>query len=256
MTPFSYYSGAGNTFLLVDNRKKQFPLQAVASCCQKEGADGLILVEKSAQADFRMRIFNLDGQEAEMCGNGLRCLIHYLNKQGFSLPLYRIETKAGLQMGWFEEEAICTRLPAPIHLNWDLSLHHKGEVYHLHHLNTGVPHTIQFVESVETVDVNDLGRFLRFHPLFAPAGTNMNFVSLRSDGIAIRTYERGVEAETLACGTGAVAAAVAARKLFQYIFPLKVFVRSGDCLEVSEEEGGLTIRGPATPIRDGHFELT
>lgn len=256
MIPFSYYSGAGNTFLLVDNREKVFPLQAAAHVCEKEGADGLLLLEKSSLADFCMRIFNRDGHEAEMCGNGLRCLIHYLDRQGCSLPLFRIETKSGIQMGCLKQETVYTRLPNPTSFRWNLSLDHGGKTHLLHHLNTGVPHTILFVESIDSVDVEGFGRFIRNHPLFAPEGTNMNFVALKQQGIEVRTYERGVENETLACGTGSAAAAIAANKLFHYPFPLKVFVRSGEALEISLEADGISISGPAKHVRDGQFSLT
>lgn len=253
MIPISHYSGAGNTFLIVDNRKGQVPLHALHSMCETEETDGVLLLEESHVADYRMRIFNRDGKEAEMCGNGLRCFIHYLRKLSIFLPLYRIETKAGLQKGWVEKETICTELPPPKNLRLNIQL--KEFSSPLHHLNTGVPHTIQFVESLDPLDVEKKGQMIRNHPFFAPEGTNVNFVLLQEEGISIRTYERGVERETLACGTGAAASAIIAGHLFNLPFPLSVGVRSREHLKIFLKDDFITIHGPATHLRDALFAI-
>jgi len=216
------YSGAGNTFLLVDNREEA-PLPPVP-----EELDGLLSVEPSREADFKAHILNRDGSEAEMCGNGLRCFIAFLERD-LALPKrrWRIETLAGTYTAWSEGDEVCVEMLPPSEIRWEVA-------ENLHFLNTGVPHVVRFVPSVKEVDVEGEGRELRNSPLFAPAGTNVNFVALQEDGtLKIRTYERGVEAETLACGTGATASALAASHLFHLPSPIKIHVQSGDVLTLS-----------------------
>ncbi len=237
------YSGAGNTFLVGDNRSHRFDEQTAASLCQHEGVDGLILLEDSTHADAKMRIFNSDGSEAEMCGNGIRCLIHYL---GVKKSTYLIETLAGLQEGWLTEKGVAIRLAPPSQLRLNLP-------YDLHFVNTGVPHAVYFIDRVDTIAVNEIGRALRFSPLFAPAGANINFVALQEDGsIALRTYERGVERETQACGTGATAAALIAHKVHALPSPIRVGVRSGETLKVSfnDDWSEVVLEGPILVLKE------
>ena len=155
-----------------------------------------------------------------------------------------IETQAGKYKGWFVNDEIAVRLPAslqqPLHLSDNL-----------HYLNTGVPHAVTFVESIEKIDVAALGNHLRFSPLFAPAGANVNFVALRQNGsLAIRTYERGVEAETPACGTGATASALIANKVHQLPSPIDVYVRSGERIKIffNGDWSEVTQQGPVKLI--------
>lgn len=188
-----HYSGAGNTFFLIDHRKHFFALDQIPLLCEQQGIDGCILVEHSTVADASMRIFNRDGSEAEMCGNGLRCFIHFLKELGIQREIYHVETLAGIQRGWFvDQEAghLCIELIPPQDLKLNLS-------DNLHFLNTGVPHAVCFVEEVDTIDVEAQGKHLRFSPLFAPAGANINFVTIRNHyTISVRTYERGVERDS------------------------------------------------------------
>jgi len=234
------YSGAGNTFFLADNRKATFDIQQVHALCKMGHVDGLILAEETLDADARMRIFNSDGSEAEMCGNGLRCLIHFLRAEGVERQVYCIETLAGRHTGWFAGEEVCVQLPKPKNLKLHLATD-------LHFVDTGVPHAVQIVPDLDNVDVSSWGKRLRSSPLFAPAGANANFISLLMDStLAVRTYERGVEAETQACGTGATASALIAHKLFQLPSPIKIKVRSGEILKISfnHDFSEVTLQGP------------
>jgi len=229
--PFIKLVGSGNDFVLVDCTRKHVAGAGLKKLAQKmclrqfgAGADGLLAAERSVRADIRMRIFNADGSEAEMCGNGARCFALWFlathKKQKMS-----IETKAGIvyaesvpgtraqRKGGSREKSSCSRvriqLPDPTHLRFNVPLAVLGRKITVQHINTGVPHTVVFVEGLEKMDINTIGREIRNHAHFAPGGTNADLVQITGDhAIAVRTYERGVEAETLACGTGAVAAAI------------------------------------------------
>lgn len=240
----TYYSGAGNTFLLADNRAGCFEIQKLLGSIGE--ADGVILVEKGKLSDASMRIFNRDGSEAEMCGNGLRCLIHFLRELGVERQRYEIETVAGKHEGWFVEEEVCILMAPP----YDLRLH---VAKNLHFVNTGVPHAISFVENLEGVDVMSEGHKTRHSPLFAPAGANANFASINPDGyVLVRTYERGVEGETLACGTGACATALIAHKIHHLPSPITVQVRSQEKIKVSFDKNWsyVTIQGPVRILKE------
>lgn len=248
---YSHYSGAGNAFFIFDNRKENFPLACISEICRQHGLDGVIFLESSKNADYKMRIFNRDSSEAEMCGNGLRCFIKYLKELGFCQKTYVIETKAGIHTAWLQEEGVCVHMRPPSQLKWNLAPN-------LSFINTGVPHAVLFVPSVDSLDISVEGPKWRFHPFFAPAGANVNFVSLRDENsIFIRTYERGVEGETLACGTGAVASALATAYRHSYSSPLEVFVRSGEILKISftKDFKNIEMEGPATLIKRGSFSL-
>jgi len=189
------------------------------------GADGLLILEKSRLADVRMRIFNSDGSEAEMCGNGARCVALFisakrkaqrpaLNDRSASRFLREvakidIETKAGIIKSEVRDNFVKIKLTDPKGIKLDIPVKINNRTIRVNFINTGVPHTVIFVEGLQTIDVKKLGSLIRYHRIFAPAGTNVNFVEVTDNqAIKIRTYERGVEAETLACGTGTVAAAL------------------------------------------------
>lgn len=235
------YSGAGNTFFLTDNRNALFDVKEIPALCSERDVDGVILIEQSPHADAFMRIFNRDGSEAEMCGNGLRCCIRFLKELGILKERYHVETLAGMQKGWCVEDEVCVQLSSPT----NLKLHLTPQ---LHFVNTGVPHAVVFVDSIKESNVEFEGRSLRLSPLFAPAGANINFVQLRKDSsLDLRTYERGVEAETQACGTGATAAALIAHHLYHLVSPIDVWVRSKERLKISfnRDWSEVTLLGPA-----------
>lgn len=235
MTPFSKYSGCGNDFILIDNRLQRFfPDRAcILRLCSRQGgigADGLILLEPSRKADYRMRIFNADGGEAEMCGNGIRCLIAFIRELGGVSKHYRIETMHSLLQTAIQGEKISVEMPKPQDIRWSMQL----DAHSLHFLNTGVPHAVLFVDDLNDDKWMALAPSIRRHGAFGTAGTNVNFASLTPSGnVLVRTYERGVEGETLACGTGATATALAAAKCYRLPSPVRVLPRSNEPLEIS-----------------------
>jgi len=216
---FAKLVGAGNDFVLIDNRvdKITSPAQLRKLACEMcdrkfgVGADGLLVLENSKSADLKMRIFNADGSQAQMCGNGVRCFAFYfssaeLKKKKSSLVL---ETLAGKVKAHVNGDNIRINLTQPKDLKLGISLKVRGRIIKVNFIDTGVPHAVIFVEGLEQIDVKNLGREIRYHNYFAPAGTNVNFVEvINFDTIKVRTYERGVEDETLACGTGVAAAAL------------------------------------------------
>ncbi len=212
--------GSGNDFIVIEPQKGLDYIDFTKKVCARQtgiGADGVLIIEDSKTSDYKMRIINADGSEAEMCGNGARCTAAYIvANYKPTKALFAMETLAGEVLGEAQGEIARVRLSDPKDYMSDLNITVAGKKMTVHHIDTGVPHTIAFVEGLQEVDVNTLGRLIRNHPRFAPRGTNVNFVELASpEGgksgnsmVAVRTYERGVEAETLACGTGAVASAL------------------------------------------------
>ncbi|MGE5280677.1 MAG: diaminopimelate epimerase [Deltaproteobacteria bacterium] len=213
--PFVKMEGAGNDFALVDARRAHRavcrPAFARRICDRKfgAGADGLLVLLASRQADVRMRIFNADGSEAGMCGNGARCLALYYGRRS-GKKTFSVETAAGVQEARLTGPAsVRLRLPDPTDIRLGRTVRLKGRTLEVDYIDTGVPHAVVEVEDLERVPVLELGRAIRRHELFMPSGTNVDFMRIRdARRIDIRTYERGVEDETLACGTGSVAAAV------------------------------------------------
>lgn len=265
---FSKYSGCGNDFVLIDNRSGDFPINHpdyIHRLCQRHqgiGADGVILLESSVACDGKMRIFNSDGYEAEMCGNGLRCLAQFMNELGFPKKYYTIETMLSDLSIDYVGEHIKTTMGTPSDLRLNLQLTIDEIPLLVHYLNTGVPHAVCFVDDIEKAKVFSLGRSIRMHPEFASKGANANFVQLISPTeLSIRTYERGVENETLACGTGAAAAAIIAACQYHLNPPLQVKTRSGDILIIdfditaSGEFIHVTQTGPAKKNFSGIIEL-
>jgi diaminopimelate epimerase len=238
--PFAKLSGSGNDFILIDNRSSSLEetnLEAfIVGICRRRlsvGADGVILIETSETADFRWRFFNSDASLADMCGNGARCAARFAFLQGICGTLARFETGAGLVEARIEGVRVKVKMTDPKDLKLDLRIDLASGSITVSSVNTGVPHVVVLADDIEKVDVGGMGREIRFHPLFAPAGTNANFICRESAGeIAIRTYERGVEGETLACGTGAVAGALVAAGKLGLTSPVRVRTRSGEQLTV------------------------
>lgn len=266
---FTKMNGAGNDFVMLDNRDLKLSLnrgQIVALCDRHRGigADGLICVEPGTQgADFRMRYYNADGGEAEMCGNGARCFGRFVNHlhQG-SLKTVRFETLAGLIEAELIGDEVRLQMSQPQALNLGQELSVRGRPLTVHSLNTGVPHAVVQVEDLAAVAVREDGSALRHHEAFAPKGSNANFMAVRGPShIAIRTYERGVEDETLACGTGMVASALIHHELSGDPGPIAVSVAGGDTLRVGFEKVGpadyrqVTLLGPADITFSGQISL-
>jgi len=233
-------SGSGNDFILIDNRSGEisdsrmvFLARALCRRRVSVGADGLILVGPSDRADFKWRFFNADGSEAEMCGNGGRCVARYAFLRGLAGKEMTFETLAGPIRAWVDGARVKIQLTPPRGWSLDQGLSLNQDFRSVDFINTGVPHALVWVEDLEAIDLPTLGPLIRFHPQFQPAGTNVNFVQLKEGGVlSIRTYERGVEGETLACGTGAVAAASLAYLKHNLTPPIPVQTRGGERLTV------------------------
>jgi diaminopimelate epimerase len=246
--PFFKMSGSGNDFILIDNRKNILKgvnlARLVRTICRHRlsvGGDGVILIERprSRRFDFRWRLFNADGGEAEMSGNGGRCAARLAHLIGAAPKKMAFETLAGPVRAEVDEGGrgrparVKIEMPAPKDLQLDVKIRVEGETYLGHFVNTGVPHTVLYVEDLDGTDAFSLGRAIRYHSLFQPAGTNVNFVKLKNARRAdMRTYERGVEEETLACGTGAVAAALISGALSRGTSPMDLRQKSGMPLRV------------------------
>lgn len=240
--PFVKYSATGNDFIVVDNRKSLLPdasalFFARRACLRAEGigADGLILLERSRRADAKMRIINADGSEAEMCGNGSRALAHFAFYAGCpAKKSMEIETLAGLiRASVTGKDTVRVRLTEPSGLNKGIKINCAGKKRSGHFLNTGVPHFVVFVKDLDGVDVPGEGRCIRHHAFFRPYGTNVDFAQVMGRGLVrVRTYERGVEDETGACGTGSTASAILGVLTQGLALPVRVRTRSGETLKV------------------------
>ncbi len=237
---FTKVNGSDNDFVVIDNRRNVVSnrVSFAKYICQRRlsvGADGLILIEGSRRADFKMRIFNPDGSEAEMCGNGARCVALYVSLRILDRrSKLKIETKAGiLEAEIMAKDRVKLKMSNPVNLRLNLKVKIDKKAKEVFHINTGVPHTVLFVPDITKADVYNTGRKLRFHACFKPQGTNVDFVKVRDrSSIYMRTYERGVENETLACGTGAVASAIIAHLRKGVRSPISVHTRSGEVLRV------------------------
>lgn len=237
--PFMKLSGAGNDFVVINNLEGIVSYENtdfVKKICQRRmsvGADGILLVEHAEGVDFKMRYFNADGGEVETCGNGARCISKFAYVNGIAPKRMRFETKAGIYESEIVGSDVKVRMsdPTDIRLNFPLQL--KDGVHNVCFANSGVPHVVFFVEDLERTSVVDLGRQTRYHDDFKPAGTNANFIRIKNpQAIDIRTYERGVEDETLACGTGAIAAAVVSALLGKVTPPVALQTASGSVLKI------------------------
>lgn len=271
MIHFWKMNGAGNDFVVVDNRENQLSLsrEEIALLCQRQrgiGADGLLAVEPAEDrsengADYRMRYYNADGGEAEMCGNGARCFAAFVNRlNGGQLEQVSFETMAGVIQAQFLGDTIRIDLGRPQDQKLNDNLKVNGEQVTVHSVNTGVPHAVVTVDDLENTDIRTLGSALRHHAHFAPAGSNINFMQIEApDHISIRTYERGVEDETLACGTGMVACALMHHQLNDAPLPVRITVRGGDTLLVDFDRNAdgdienATLTGPAEFTFEGTF---
>lgn len=242
---FHKMTGAGNDFILLDNRQNKYSnlsKSQIANLCNRHfgiGSDGLMMVENTQNdnsSKYMMRYYNSDGGEADMCGNGARCFANYLdfitqnNKK--DLPFL---TQAGMITAKFYDEDVCIELSEPSQADLDIQVNIDNKNYNTHHINTGVEHLVYFNSNVDNIDIKTLGSKLRWHKTFQPKGANVNFVEIIDDNyIKIRTYERGVEDETLACGTGMVASAI--------IYYLKNLMQDENSSELKNLEISKTIK--------------
>jgi diaminopimelate epimerase len=267
MLRFTKMNGAGNDFVLLDNRAEALRLTTaqIARLCDRHrgvGADGVLVLERPTNgADFRMRYYNADGGEAEMCGNGARCFARFADRAAGPLKQLTFETPAGTIGAQLAGELVTLQMSQPNDLRLGLELPIGGEKIRAAYIDSGVPHVVLPVAKIDEVDVRSLGAALRHHPMFAPRGANANFSEQRGPhAIAIRTFERGVEDETLACGTGVVASALIFSSHENVAGPIDVLVRGGDTLQVDFSREGnrftnVTLTGPADFVFDGTIDI-
>ena len=264
---FTKMNGAGNDFVMLDNRLGDLQLERaqIVQLCDRHrgiGADGVLVLERPANgADFRMRYYNADGGEAEMCGNGARCFARYTSRVAGPVEQLSFETPAGVIAAELHGENVTLQMSEPKDLQLNLQLTALGETVRCHYVDSGVPHVVVPVAEIAPVRVRELGSAIRHHEKFSPRGANVNFLEKRgAQSIAIRTYERGVEDETLACGTGVVASALIFAATEDVAGPITVLVKGGDELTVnfSRQSGQfshVTLSGPADFVFEGTVEL-
>lgn len=286
---FFKYSATGNDFILIDNHERQFrgdETGLFAGLCARKtgiGADGILLIEAPCRAEcaFTMRYFNRDGRESEMCGNGARASAYHAASTKLASDAMRFEVSGEVYHAWVAGDRVDLLMQTPRDLrvkpgvvasfNKKISTLLKGRVARAEEIvndeemkleeggfvNTGVPHYVLFASNIDMLDVEMIGRELRHHPAFAPAGTNVNFVEVRDPShVKLRTYERGVEEETLACGTGATAAALFTHLIHGAAFPLRLQTCGGELVvsrDVATER--FVLQGHVERVFTGEFEL-
>ncbi len=255
-------NGTGNDFIIVDNRtgvlaEEELIPFAIAKCPRRSaiGADGVMLIEPADKADFTMRLFNADGSEAEMCGNGIRCVALVALECGAADTAQRIDTLAGLIGATVTGNVVRVQMTPPGDVELIEGLSAAGQSFDVRFINTGVPHAVIYVDDTSAVPIVEWGRAVRTHERFASAGTNVNFVQLAADSLRIRTYERGVEDETLACGTGCVASAAVAVEEGRLESPVALEAEGGTLTVHIEVEAGVAagaaLEGPAEVVCRG-----
>ena len=263
-------SGAGNDFLVVEPVPKGVNVKKLApKACERTkgvGADGLLLLERSKKADYKMRIINADGSEAEMCGNGARCMAAYIVKNRKPrAKIFTMETLAGIIQAQAQGEVATVTLSDPKDYRANITLNLNGKKLSVSYIDTGVPHAIVYVHDLEKIDVAGIGPSIRHHNYFQPRGTNVDFVEIiRHNFVDCRTFERGVEGETKACGTGSVAAGIVsylkANPSANNIQKAKMNVKtkSGEVLEVTFDitkgrSHNVQLKGSAKFIARGEY---
>ncbi len=266
-------TGAGNDFVLIDNRDAHISLRwnllAPAICNRRfgVGADGLLVLEKSTRADFSMKYFNADGSFGGMCGNGGRCAAaHVMADSGAKEVSF--DALGHVYHARLEQALVHLEMKRVTSLRTNLKVKFMDNLVTAHYVDTGAPHAVVFAESLpETLlttvrheGIKEIGSAIRYSKRFAPAGTNVDFVTIVNPGtISMRTYERGVEDETLACGTGAVASAIAASAVAGMIPPISVLTRSNEVLTIyfrrrREAYTSIELAGPAQKVFEGSYD--
>ncbi|MEW6377970.1 MAG: diaminopimelate epimerase [bacterium] len=265
---FFKMSACGNDFILIDNRQNLLDNAGASEFVQKVcrrrialGADGVIFLRPSQAADFGMGFFNADGREVEMCGNGARCLARFAYLNGVCPARMTFETQAGMIEAEVDGPQVKLKMDYVLNPAPPFPLRVNGEDRQVFFLKAGVPHAVYLVEDLEQEDVIGVGRATRYHAHFQPQGTNANFIQVIGPReIAIRTYERGVEDETLACGTGSIASSIICASLGKVASPVSVVTRSGCVLKVyykqtAGEFGNIYLQGEARVIAEGNLWL-
>ena len=265
---FAKMSGTGNDFVVIDHRRMLIAeadqAEFVRKVCRRMfsiGADGVILIENSDTVDFSWRFYNGDGSVAEMCGNGARCAARFAYARGIAEKTMKFETLAGIiEAEILDDDEVSLLMTEPVDYKKGLSAKLGGVEREISFMNSGVPHAVLLLDGDMDIPVKEWGHTVRFHELFQPAGTNANFVQPLEDGaIRVRTYERGVEDETMACGTGAVASAIFAAEKGVCSSPVRVTTSGGEQLKIVfdlQEDGhaeNVYLQGPARIIYIGQL---
>ncbi len=260
-------SASGNDFIVIDNRSGKVNerfhdisefVKKVCRVHHSVGADGVILIENSKEQDFCWRFFNADGSEAEMCGNGGRCAARFAYMNGIAKQKMAFETIAGtIKAEVHGGGKVKLQLTKPTDLKLDYPVGLDDKELFVSSVNTGVPHAVLLVTDIDYVPVEELGRMIRYHKIFGEKGTNVNFVEARDKkNVKVRTYERGVEGETLACGTGAVASAVILAEKGLVKSPVNIHTRGGEVLKIyidGDVNGDVYLEGDAKIIYVGNM---
>lgn len=262
---FVKMSGAGNDFIVLDNMDSSLDTVITARLIKhlcvrglSVGADGLLELRSDPEYPFRMKYYNSDGNRAEMCGNGGRCIVGFAASTGI-VPcegLIRFRSDAGVHSAEIvgpNDVRLWMTEPEIHYLNRGFDL--ESAHLRLSFLNTGVPHAVVMIDESEDISFSELAPSLRKHSLFGKAGTNVDFVSITGDSeLEMRTWERGVEGETLACGTGAVASAICAAGIHGMLLPIDISVKSGRTLRVGKDNNGWWLQGEAKAVYSGIIE--
>jgi diaminopimelate epimerase len=258
---FTKMSGAGNDFIMLDNRSEQIQLSEahIAKWCKRGtgiGADGLILLEKSGSYDFAMRYYNADGRLGSMCGNGGRCAVRFAFLSGITKTRFSFEANgARYDAEILDDGRVKLKMQPPK----DFRDEFQVEGFKSFYIDTGSPHAVVYVNGLNDFDVFHVGRAIRHNATHFPAGANVNFIEpMSSDTLRIRTFERGVEAETLACGTGCVAAALVGYKTGRIRSThVKLVVQSGDTIDVEFDDAmqDVFLIGSADVVFRGEIDL-
>lgn len=267
---FTKLVATGNDFILIDNARKKVESKvgnlsrfAKIVCDRRHsiGSDGLLVLEGSHNADVTMRIFNPDGSEAGMCGNGSRCIAYYTANRDITGDKLSIETKAGILHAIVRKNMVKIEMMQPKDFRNTVSVAMGHAHVALSFINTGVPHAVCIVRKLHSIDVKKVGRYIRRHRVFAPEGTNVDFIKINGrHAISIRTYERGVEGETFACGTGSVAGAIIASEMKNVRPPVRVGTFGRDVLRVYFRKEGdvykdVYLEGEVKLIFDGALKI-
>ncbi|MEI6165583.1 MAG: diaminopimelate epimerase [bacterium] len=264
--PFWKMHGAGNDFVLIDDRKLTAPvadrfwLSSIGQRRTGVGCEGVILIQPSTKADFTMRFFNPDGSEVDMCGNGARCVARLAYDLKVAPATMRFETGAGIIAAEMVGDQVRLGMTTPKEWRLNQMLELDGVKRPYGFVNSGVPHVVMPLEDLDREDVAKTGASVRYHKDFAPKGTNANFIHVTGpSSLRVRTYERGVEAETLACGTGMVASGLIAGRMGWVKPPVKITCAGGDVLEVNfvltgDGAQGVTLLGPAVYVFTGELD--
>lgn len=265
--PFTKMSGTGNDFIVIDHRNSFLSPEEASSfaslVCRRKfsaGADGLILIENSDSVNFKWQFFNADGSQAEMCGNGARCAARYAFTKNIAPENMRFSTTAGIIEAEMVGDGVKIKLTRPENLQMNQVIMVRDNELTVHSVNTGVPHAVVFTDDISNVPVMEWGRVIRSHELFMPAGTNVNFVQVTGPNqLHVRTYERGVEGETMACGTGAVASAIISSLSAKVESPTAIVTTGGEILIIHFSkaiEGSIDevfLEGPAHFVYEGQM---